>query len=123
MKILKIILALLFALFAAVQFNDPDPGLWIAVYGVMMVLSIMSYFDRYPVPLMIFLAAGYLVMSVLHFDGMVAWLTSPNRKLLFDDLAKMEYWYIEEAREFLGLLICLSALIFFFYLSKREPAK
>lgn len=120
MKILKIILAILFVLFAYVQLNDPDPGLWILVYGVMAVLCVMAYFNKYPVRIMIVLASGYLILSVLHFDGMLEWLTSPNRKLLFDDFAKMQYWYIEEAREFLGLLVCLVVIIYFFYLSRKE---
>jgi hypothetical protein len=120
MKILKVILALLFVLFAYVQLNDPDPGLWILVYGLMAVLSVMAYFNKYPVKIMIVMAAGYLVMSIMHFDGMVEWLLSPNRKLLFDDFAKMQYWYIEEAREFLGLLVCLAVIIFYFYQSRRE---
>jgi hypothetical protein len=29
---------------------------------------------------------------------------------LFDDVAKMQYPYIEEAREFLGLFICIAVL-------------
>lgn len=41
-----------------------------------------------------------------------AWeiLTSDERGLLFDDVAKMQSNYIEETHEFFGLLICLSVL-------------
>lgn len=122
MKILKIFLAVLFLLFALVQINDPDPLLWILVYGAMMVVSIMAFYNRYPTGIMIIMAAGYLIMTVLYFDGFATWLTSPNRALLFDDLAKMQYPYIEEAREFLGLLICIAVLVFYFALSKRRVA-
>jgi hypothetical protein len=122
MKILKIFFAVLFLLFALVQINDPDPLLWILVYGAMMVVSIMAIYNRYPTGIMIIMAAGYLIMTVLYFDGFATWLTTPNRTLLFDDLAKMQYPYIEEAREFLGLLICIAVLIFYFALSKRRVA-
>lgn len=122
MKILKIFFAVLFLLFALVQINDPDPLLWILVYGAMMVVSIMAIYNRYPTGIMIIMAAGYLIMTVLYFDGFATWLTSPNRALLFDDLAKMQYPYIEEAREFLGLLICIAVLVFYFALSKRRAA-
>ena len=122
MKILKIFFAVVFLLFALVQINDPDPLLWILVYGAMMVVSIMAVYNRYPTGIMIIMAAGYLIMTVLYFDGFATWLTTPNRTLLFDDLAKMQYPYIEEAREFLGLLICIAVLIFYFALSKRRVA-
>jgi hypothetical protein len=123
MKILKITFAALFFVFALVQINDPDPLLWLIVYGIMVVVSVMAVFKKYPVRIMTAMAAGYLILTVMHFDGFTDWLASPDRRLLFDDLAKMQYPYIEEAREFLGLLICLAVLIFYFYLAKREEAK
>ena len=122
MKILKIFFGILFILFAVVQFNDPDPLLWIIVYGSMVVVSVMSVFHRYPLRVMIIMAAGFLIMSVLYFPGFATWFNSSDRYLLFDDLAKMQFPYIEEAREFLGLLICLAVLIFYFYLSKRRSS-
>jgi hypothetical protein len=123
MKILKIFFAVLFLLFAVVQLNDPDPIVWLIVYGAMMVVSGMAFFHRYPVRVMTVMAAGYLILTVMHFDGFTDWLVSPDRYLLFDDLAKMQFPYIEEAREFLGLLICLIVLIFYFYLARKEEAK
>lgn len=123
MKILKIFFAVLFLLFALVQINDPDPLLWIVVYGSMMVVSIMSIYRKYSNGIMIVMAAGFLIMSVLYFDGFKTWLDSDDRSLLFDDLAKMQFAYIEEAREFLGLLICLAVLIFYFWLSRKPEPK
>jgi hypothetical protein len=123
MKIVKIFFAVLFLLFVVVQFNDPDPLLWIVVYGSMVMVSVMALYRRYPTGIMIVMAAGFLIMTVLYFDGFKTWLDSDDRSLLFDDLAKMQFPYIEEAREFLGLLICLAVLIFYFYLSKGERRK
>ncbi len=120
MKIVKIFFAVLFLLFVVVQFNDPDPLLWIIIYGSMVVVSIMSIYHKYPLKFMVVMAAGFLIMTVIYFDGFNDWLKSPDRSLLFDDIAKMQFQYIEEAREFLGLLICLFVLIFYFYLSKRH---
>ena len=123
MKIVKIFFAVLFLLFVIVQFNDPDPLLWIVVYGSMVMVSIMSIYRRYPTGIMIVMASGFLIMTILYFDGFATWFNSDDRSLLFDDLAKMQYPYIEEAREFLGLLICIAVLIFYFYLSKSERRK
>lgn len=123
MKIVKIFFAVLFLLFVIVQFNDPDPLLWIIVYGSMAVVSLMSIYHRYPTRIMVIMASGFLVMTILYFDGFQTWFNSEDRSLLFDDLAKMQYPYIEEAREFLGLLICLAVLIFYFYIGRRRSEK
>jgi hypothetical protein len=114
LKILDGFLALMFLTFAIVQYNDPDPGLWVLVYGAMAIACAAAVFNRFSTGLMIPMAGGYLILSALHVDGMLEWLGSENRKLLFDDIAKMQYPYIEEAREFLGLLICLIVLLYLF---------
>jgi hypothetical protein len=121
-KILNGFFAVMFVIFAAVQINDPDPGLWILVYGTMAVGCVAAIFDKYSIGIMVPLAGGYLILSALHIDGMFQWLGSPNRNMLFDNIAKMQYPYIEEAREFLGLLICLSVLLYLFY-RQRALAK
>jgi hypothetical protein len=114
-KIVDGFLALMFFVFGLVQYNDPDPGLWMLVYGAMCGVCIAATFNRFSLGLMIPMAGGYLILSALHVDGMLEWLKSPNRKMLFDDVAKMQYPYIEEAREFLGLLICVVVLLYLFY--------
>ena len=122
-KVIDGFLAVLFLLFAAVQINDPDPGLWILVYGAMCVACAAAVFNKFSVGIMVPMAAGYLIMSALHVDGMLTWLRSPNRKMLFDNIAKMQYPYIEEAREFLGLLICLGVLLYLFYRQRAFTRK
>lgn len=120
MRVVKIVLSLMFLAFAAWQINDPDPILWIIVYGAMMVVSIMTIFERYPTGIMIVMAAGYLVLSIQYFDGFAEWLGSADRSLLFDDIAKMDHLYIEEAREFMGLLINIVALVLYFFLDWKK---
>lgn len=115
-------LALMFFLFAVVQLNDPDPLIWLIVYGSMMVVSLMASFNRYPTKIMIVMSGGFLIMSVVYFDGFKEWLGSSDLSLLFEEWAKMQFAYIEEAREFLGLLVCLLVLLLYFYLSRRQEA-
>ncbi len=112
MKITNFILALLFLVFAFVQINDPDPFLWILIYVNMTVLCGLAMFKiQYKVWLLI-TGIIYLVYAVFLFPGALEWFRSPDRSLLFDDLAKMQFPYIEETREFLGLMICIAALLF-----------
>lgn len=122
MRILNSILALMFMAFAFVQVNDPDPILWILIYGVMAIVSVMAIFEYYIPAFMYALALGFTIYIILLFPGMMDWYNSPDRSLLFDDIAKMQYTYIEEAREFLGLAICLVVLAFYI-LRARLAAK
>ncbi|MCW5912900.1 MAG: transmembrane 220 family protein [Cyclobacteriaceae bacterium] len=109
-KIINIILALLFVSFVAVQFDDPDPVLWILIYANMVMICAWAAF-RTPNPYWIWInAAGYFIYAIILFPGAIDWFKSPDRSLLFDDLAKMQYPYIEETREFLGLVISLVVL-------------
>jgi hypothetical protein len=117
------LLALMFLLFAALQYNDPDPGLWMLVYGSIFGVCLAAAFNRFSLGLMIPMAGGYLILSAMHVEGMLEWLRSPNRKMIFDDLAKMQYPYIEEAREFLGLLMCVATLLYLFYRQRAFTKK
>jgi hypothetical protein len=110
MKIVNILLALLFASFAAVQFNDPDPLIWIFIYGAVAILCALASFGIYVRGVMIVLLLAYAGYSCLFIDGTMTWLSQEDKSILFDDLSKMQHPYIEEAREFLGLLICLAVL-------------
>jgi hypothetical protein len=118
MKIINFLLALMFLAFAFVQVNDPDPLIWILIYGNMAVLCILAMFRmRFKIWLV---ASGvfYLIYASFLFPGALEWFQSPDKSLLFDDLAKMQNLYIEETREFLGLVICM--VVLFFHLIKAS---
>jgi hypothetical protein len=119
MRILNFILAVLFLLFAFVQINDPDPVIWILIYGAMAVLCIMAIFNFYPIKFTIGLLVLYVLYSIVYLPGVLEWLKQDNKALLFDDVAKMQYPYVESAREFLGLLICIIVLVFFVVRARR----
>ncbi|MFM9840805.1 MAG: transmembrane 220 family protein [Cyclobacteriaceae bacterium] len=123
MKILSSIFGVMFLAFTFVQFNDPDPILWIAIYGVMTVVSIMAFFNKYFKILIIGLGLAYLVYAILLFPSAITWIQSADRSLLFDNIAKMQYPYIEETREFLGLMICMAVLIFYFLYHLKNTGK
>jgi hypothetical protein len=123
MKIINSILALIFLLFAFVQINDPDPVVWILIYGNMAVLCVLAIFRMRFIYWLIGSISIYAIYAVFLAGGAWEWIQSPDRSLLFDDLAKMQYPYIEETREFLGLIICISAGVFHLLSNKkRHPA-
>lgn len=121
MKIINFVLALIFLLFAFVQINDPDPIVWILIYGNMAVLCVLAMFKMRFVYWLGASIVLYSIYAALLVNGAWEWLQSPDRSLLFDDIAKMQYPYIEETREFLGLIICITAAVFHL-LSNRKKA-
>ncbi|MFC6998662.1 transmembrane 220 family protein [Rufibacter roseus] len=105
-----ILLCLMFLVFAALQWNDPDPAVWIAVYLSAAVLCGMASWQKLPrwvfgVAFLIFGVAG-VAMWPLVYQG-----------ILFDMQRSPA---IEEARESLGLSICAFAMALCFFLTPRQ---
>ncbi|MCY7358310.1 MAG: transmembrane 220 family protein [Rudanella sp.] len=103
LKPIAIAFALLFALFAGFQYNDPDPEIWIPIYGLATLASIMALF-RVGRPWFYWvMAAMYVVAAVYqwppHFEG-----------FLLDEMG-MKTVNIELAREAGGLAICAAAMV------------
>ncbi len=123
MRIFNFILAVMFLIFAFVQINDPDPVIWILIYGAMAVTCVMAIFEFYPSKVTVGLLVILILYSFVYVPGVIEWLQKDNKALLFDDIAKMQYPYIEQAREFLGLLICVSVLIFHLTRAKKKHGR
>ena len=120
MRIVNFLLAVMFIVFAFLQLNDPDPIIWILVYGIMAVVCVLAMFEFYPRNLLIILAAIYLLYSIYYFPGVKVWLSQDNKAQLFDNVAKMEHPFIEESREFLGLMINVAVLVFYIVRSRKK---
>jgi hypothetical protein len=123
MRILNFILAAMFLVFAFVQINDPDPVVWILIYGAMAVICILAIFRFYPMKVLLAMTVALIGYSFFYLPGVLEWMQKDNKALLFDDIAKMQYPYIEEAREFLGLLICVTVLIFHLVSGRKAGQK
>jgi hypothetical protein len=119
MRIVNFVLAAMFLVFAFVQVNDPDPVIWILIYGIMAIFSIMAIFEFYPKKFLIGVLILFVLYSLVYIPGLQEWLSHGNKSALFDNVAKMENLYIEESREFLGLLICIIVLAFFLFRSRK----
>ena len=111
MKIIKLILAIIFILFAAVQYNDPDPLLWMFIYGFVALLLLVSAFRGISKELIIASCVGLISYSLLYLPGLWEWWTEGQAGELVAEM-KADKMYIEESREFLGLLIATAGLFF-----------
>lgn len=101
-KTLSLVFGLLFILFAAFQYNDPDPEVWIPIYGFAAMACFMAYAH---VGQWWFFAAMTVVYIV------AAWYQWPSRfeGFLFSEVG-MRSMNIEMAREAGGLFICAAVM-------------
>lgn len=114
-KIIKIISGLIFSSFAYVQLNDPDPVLWTVIYALVATLFFTSMFKQINRKVLILLLAVMGLYSLTIIPGFYTWLATPEKSELFGEMV-YEKPYIEETREFLGLIIACAGL---FYLLKK----
>jgi hypothetical protein len=122
MKIFNSIFLILFVVSAVLQYNDPDPALWILIYlfaALSCYLSIRNL--NYPRTNLtaIVLLFSYAVFLFLDKDGVLTWLTEHQAENIAGSMKASTPW-IEETREFFGLAIILSVLSINFFDSKRN---
>jgi hypothetical protein len=97
------LMAVLFAIALAVQFNDPDPLRWMAIYGAALAVSILAAVrGRVPVALTVTVGAIALAWGLL-LAGRGGGTFRVYQHMF--DAWEMRNTSIEEAREATGLLI------------------
>jgi len=110
MKLINILLSLLFLLFAVVQYNDPDPWLWIFLYGYIAAISGFAALGKYNKPI---IGVGIAIcIAGLGFllPDFINWFNTGAESIV--ESMKTEKPHIELTREFLGLGVCLLVLVF-----------
>lgn len=92
----------LFALFAYWQINDPDPEVWVSVYGVAMIFCLLGFKGIFPkIPLIVVLIVCLMGAVYFYPGGIGDWVA---QELAQKDLT-MKTTQMEEARETFGLMI------------------
>jgi len=122
MGIFNLIFCVLFIVSAALQYNDPDPWLWMPIYGFGAVLCWLAFRRKYFPKAYLFGIVAYLGYAVLLFfeeDGVWDWMTKHEAANIAQTM-KAETPWIEDTREFFGLLILIAVLTVNFFYSKRK---
>ena len=104
------IATLMFILFAALQLNDPDPLYWFLVYAAVAVVAAAAVVGR-RLPRFALVTLGAVIAGVLiAAPGFVDYLQSGDWGSIAEHMND-EAPYIEQGREFVGLLIAAAALL------------
>lgn len=110
MRTFAIVMALIFIVFAVLQYNDPDPAVWIPIYLYAALLSFLYYRGTAPVWLFWASAAIFLVGAIFmwpaHWEGVQL-------------QHGMKTMNIEHGRESLGLGLVVVTLVIYALTSKR----
>jgi hypothetical protein len=126
MKAFNIVFIILFVLFAALQYNDPDPYIWIPIYLFAAFLCLQALRRTYHRPLYFAGLTVYVAYALyLFFDktGVINWLSQHQAENLVQTMKAGKPW-IEETREFGGLSIVITVLIInMAYLRKKYIVK
>lgn len=114
-------IAILFLIFALIQYNDPDPLLWMLIYFSVSIIAVLKIYLRQVnyKPLIITLIIILGLFALTFIPSFIEYLSQPNKAELFGGMTYKKPW-IEETREFLGLLLTIGALV---YLLKDSPKK
>ena len=118
MKWLQLVFAILFLLFAGVQYNDPDALPWVVLYLVIAGLFTFNFFGKGHRMLSLGLLALIVVLAVIHAPGAWEFLFNDDG-VKFSEGMSNEHPYIEKAREFGGLVIG-GLSVFFLYRQQQN---
>lgn len=125
MKVVNIFFIFLFILSAALQYNDPDPYIWMPLYLYGAFMCWQAFRKRYEpflyiVGLLVY--AGYALFLLFDKDGVVSWAGDHNAENIVQSMKATTPW-IEETREFFGLLLLIAALTMnMIWLSKKAKS-
>lgn len=117
MKAFNIFFIVVFVAFAALQYNDPDPFIWIPIYLFAAYLCYLALSQKYPKNLYISGLAVYSLYALfLFFDktGVLSWAEEHDAENLVQSMKATKPW-IEETREFGGLFIVILILVINMY--------
>jgi len=108
--------------FAGLQFNDPDPFIWVSFYLVCALIPLLLLADKFYRPL--FGAAMFicLVEIINSAPGAYQYYLHMAEEPLMQGMNPQKP-YIEECREFLGAAIALALVLLSGILTKAKPTR
>lgn len=125
MRTFNLVCIVLFVIFAALQYNDPDPYIWMPIYLFGAFLCFEAYRNRFNPLLFITGITIYLVYALyLIFDktGVINWAIEHNAENIAQSMKATKPW-IEETREFFGLAILVVVLVINYNWLKNTATK
>jgi hypothetical protein len=126
MKVFNWFFIVSFVIFATLQYNDPDPYIWVPIYlyaAGLCWFSIKKKFSPLAYWLGFIVYGAYAAYKVFDDNGIIDWIKKHNAQNIAETM-KAETPWVEESREFFGLVIVIGVLVVnYIYLSKVKKAR
>ena len=113
MLVFNIVFIILFIIAAGLQYNDPDPYVWMPLYLYGAFLCYQAIKRKYHRTLYItglVVYAGYAAYLFFEKNGVMSWMRNHNSENIVQTMKATKPW-IEETREFGGLVILFIVLL------------
>lgn len=120
MTVFRWLLALLAVSFAALQYNDPDPLVWVGLYGSAAVALGLAALGRPLPPLAWCVVGAGLTLVAISWPGLMQFIGNTDGMTILDSMSR-DHDYIEKTRELGGAAIAI--LFALFALGGRKPGK
>lgn len=113
MKIFNILFSVLFLISAVLQYNDPDPYTWIPIYLYGAILCWLAFRKKFYPAAYIVGIIGFAAYAVYFFfteNGVLDWMQKHDAENIATSMKATKPW-IEDTREFFGLVILIIVLL------------
>lgn len=122
MKIFNALFCFIFIVFAALQYNDPDPYLWMPIYLYAALFCGLAFKKKFYLKAYLLGIVIYFLYAIFLFftkDGVLDWFKHHQAQNIAANMQAEKPW-IEQTREFFGLVIVMAVLfINYLYAKKR----
>lgn len=106
MRYVNVFLGVVMLAFAAVQYNDPDPHVWVPIYGIAAAWAFAAAFW---LPRVASTAGtGLLALGLLAYAALLVYYWPQTPEFWRKDV----WWNDEEAREGMGMMIAFAVMAF-----------
>lgn len=122
LKIFNLLFCILFILSAGLQYNDPDPYVWMPIYLYVAVFCWLSFRNKfYPVAYLlgVLVYSGYVGYLLFTKDGVWDWMTMHSGENIATEMKAAKPW-VENTREFFGLVILIVVLLVNYFYSRKK---
>lgn len=109
-------MAFVFVVMAGVQYNDPDPLRWMAIYGVAATAALLFAFDKLHITIPVVIGVVAIIWALLLAPDVIGKVSVGE---LFQSV-QMKNQAVERGREMGGLLIVVACMALLFVVTLRR---